>query len=152
MYIRLWCKPHGQQRPRSVIQKSRKTGKQFIGYYYTKTQTARNRAIHKLLTHRRLLPAVDYPCILDLDIYVHVPKSYSKKRRETCLRGLELPAKYPDIDNIRKWIYDALVRANIVKDDRLIVGDSARKKYSEKPHIGITIRRALPKEGEKNAV
>lgn len=43
-------------------------------------------------------------CALDVKIiaYFGVPKSYTKKRRENCLAGIELPTKKPDIDNIGK--------------------------------------------------
>lgn len=40
--------------------------------------------------------------------YYKIPKSYSKKRIESILKGLEQPTKKPDADNIAKIILDSL--------------------------------------------
>ena len=40
--------------------------------------------------------------------YYKIPKSYSKKRVEAIMEGLEHPIKKPDSDNIAKIILDSL--------------------------------------------
>lgn len=67
-----------------------------------------------------------------------VPKSYSKKRRERCLSGEIMPTKKPDIDNILKSIFDALV-GYAMNDDSQIVEVVAEKIYSENPFVEVTI-------------
>lgn len=67
-----------------------------------------------------------------------IPKSYSKKKRETCLAGELAPSKKPDIDNILKAIFDAL-NGYAYEDDAQIVEIVADKKYTESPYIEVTI-------------
>ena len=69
---------------------------------------------------------------------MEVPKSYSKKRRERCLSGEIMPTKKPDIDNILKSIFDALV-GYAMDDDSQIVEVLAEKIYSESPFVEVTI-------------
>ena len=67
-----------------------------------------------------------------------IPKSYSKKRREQCLSGEIMPTKKPDIDNILKSIFDALI-GYAMEDDNQIVEVMAEKIYSESPFVEVTI-------------
>lgn len=75
-------------------------------------------------------------------IGMKVPKSYTKKRRERCLSGKELPTKKPDIDNVLKSIFDSLCGFAMV-DDSQIIEVIAEKIYSEEPFVEVTI-------GERN--
>jgi Holliday junction resolvase RusA-like endonuclease len=67
-----------------------------------------------------------------------VPKSYSKKRREWCLKGYELPCVKPDCDNIAKVICDALNGFAYV-DDKQIVKLVVTKEYGEEPGVEVTL-------------
>ena len=58
-----------------------------------------------------------------------VPPSYSKKRKEACLRGVEYPKKI-DIDNVYKSITDAM-NGIIYLDDSQITEAHITKVYAE---------------------
>ena len=62
--------------------------------------------------------------------YYKIPKSYSKKRIQGILEGLEQPIKKPDADNIGKIILDSL--NNIAfDDDSHIVHMEVIKRWTE---------------------
>jgi Holliday junction resolvase RusA-like endonuclease len=58
-----------------------------------------------------------------------VPASYSKKRKEACLSGLEFPKRI-DIDNVYKSITDAM-NGIVYVDDSQIVEARITKVYHE---------------------
>jgi Holliday junction resolvase RusA-like endonuclease len=68
-----------------------------------------------------------------------IPKSYSKKRTEACLSGLERPMK-KDLDNLIKAVGDGMNKI-IYKDDGQIVNLHATKVYGE-PYVEVLIREA----------
>ena len=80
---------------------------------------------------------------LDAFIYISfdIPLSYSKKRKEDCLNGLERHTKKPDIDNVVKAVLDGCDKV-IFDSDAQIVYIHAVKKYGE-PHIEVLFREAL---------
>lgn len=67
-----------------------------------------------------------------------VPKSYSKKRREWCLKGWDFPSVKPDCDNIAKVICDALNGLAYV-DDKQIIKLTIIKEYGEEPGVEVTL-------------
>lgn len=67
-----------------------------------------------------------------------VPASYSKKRREACLEGLEYPKKI-DIDNVYKSITDAMNKI-VYLDDSQIVEASIKKIYGGYAGAQITVQ------------
>jgi len=68
-----------------------------------------------------------------------IPKSYSKKRTEACLSGLERPMK-KDLDNLIKSVCDGMNKI-IYKDDGQIVNLHATKVYGE-PYVEVLIQEA----------
>jgi Holliday junction resolvase RusA-like endonuclease len=70
---------------------------------------------------------------------IPVPKSYSKKRTEACLNGLERPMK-KDLDNLIKAVGDGMNRI-VYKDDGQIVNLHATKVYGE-PYVEVLIKEA----------
>jgi Holliday junction resolvase RusA-like endonuclease len=68
-----------------------------------------------------------------------IPKSYSKKRTEACLSGLERPMK-KDLDNLIKSVSDGMNKI-IYKDDGQIVTIHATKVYGE-PYVEVLIKEA----------
>jgi Holliday junction resolvase RusA-like endonuclease len=58
-----------------------------------------------------------------------VPASYSKKRKEACLRGVEYPKRI-DLDNVYKSITDAM-NGIVYTDDSQIVEAHITKVYAE---------------------
>jgi len=77
---------------------------------------------------------------LDAFIYISfaVPLSYSKKRKEACLNGLERHTKKPDIDNVVKAVLDGCDKV-IFENDCQIVNLYVTKKYGE-PCVEVLIR------------
>ena len=62
--------------------------------------------------------------------YYKIPKSYSKKRVQAIIDGLEKPTKKPDDDNIGKIILDSL-NGIAYKDDANIINLQVKKEYTE---------------------
>lgn len=90
---------------------------------------------------------------LGIKAYFGIPKSYSKKRKERCLKGDERPSKKPDSDNIAKIILDGLnpkmklnhalhkaecVQDGLYRDDKQVVSLNVEKWYAEEPRVVIT--------------
>ena len=67
-----------------------------------------------------------------------VPASYSKKRKEACLLGLEYPKKQ-DIDNVYKSITDAM-QGIVFLNDSQIVEAHIKKVYAESAGANIMVQ------------
>jgi Holliday junction resolvase RusA-like endonuclease len=67
-----------------------------------------------------------------------VPPSYSKKRKEACLRGVEYPKKI-DIDNVYKSITDAM-NGIVYTDDSQIVEAHITKVYAETAGANVMVQ------------
>jgi len=82
------------------------------------------------------------PLLTPLEAFIYisipVPQSYSKKRTEACLEGLEKPAKKPDIDNICKAFLDSM-NSIIYKDDTQVISLHATKVYGD-PFVEVLIK------------
>ena len=70
-----------------------------------------------------------------LDFYVHIPKSWSKKKKS--LKNGKYCDNNADIDNYIKAILDSL-EGTYYENDKQIVMIRARKFYSETPRIEYT--------------
>lgn len=71
--------------------------------------------------------------------YYEIPKSYTKKRRENILNGLEHPQKKPDADNVAKIILDSL-NGIAYKDDSQVVELTVLKRFTtEKERVQFEI-------------
>lgn len=96
-------------------------------------------------------------CALDVKIiaYFGVPKSYTKKRRENCLAGIELPTKKPDIDNIGKIVLDGMnpklrknkqlhkmveVMRGIYQDDQQVTYLTVKKRYADRARVEVRVK------------
>ena len=72
-------------------------------------------------------------------ITVPIPASYSKKRSEACLSGLDRPCKKPDIDNIIKAFLDSM--NNIVyADDTQVVSLHSTKRYGTVGMVEVLVK------------
>lgn len=86
---------------------------------------------------------LETPVSLYLYIRLPIPKSYSKKRIEACLSGLEQPIKKPDSSNILKSVEDAL-NGVVYKDDCQIINHHITKVYANQAGVNICIKEYLP--------
>lgn len=80
----------------------------------------------------------EQPLSVIIKCYVDVPASKTKKFREAALKGLELPTKKPDVDNLAKGIMDSLSTL-LYKDDKQIVELFVRKQYSIEPGVEVIL-------------
>jgi Holliday junction resolvase RusA-like endonuclease len=71
-----------------------------------------------------------------------IPASYSKKRKETCLNGLDWPKK-PDLDNVAKVFLDAM-NGIVYKDDVQVVKLRVSKRYDTDSGVDVLVREELP--------
>ena len=67
-----------------------------------------------------------------------IPVSYSKKRKEACLAGLEFPKKV-DIDNVYKSITDAM-QGIVYDNDSQIVEAHIKKVYAEDAGANVMVQ------------
>jgi Holliday junction resolvase RusA-like endonuclease len=81
---------------------------------------------------------LEAPVSVYLYIRVPIPQSYSKKRTEACLSGLERPAKKPDIDNVAKAFLDAM-NGTVYLDDIQVVELNIKKVYSAAAGVDVAI-------------
>ena len=84
---------------------------------------------------------LETPVSVFLYVRLPVPQSYTKKRREACLRGTEKPCKKPDIDNIAKTYLDAM-NGVIFVDDTQVVDLHVKKLYSDKAGVDVMVMEA----------
>jgi Holliday junction resolvase RusA-like endonuclease len=78
------------------------------------------------------------PVSVFLYVRLPVPQSYSKKRRDACLNGLEKPCKKPDIDNIAKTYLDAM-NGVIFVDDTQVIDLHVKKLYSVVAGVDVMV-------------
>lgn len=74
----------------------------------------------------------------DIKVYMGIPKSTSKKKRQAMLDGKIRPTKKPDLDNICKIILDSL-NSIVYDDDKQIVECWIEKWYGEEPRVVVQI-------------
>ena len=129
-------KAQAKQRARTFYNKA-------VGHISTWTPdaTTNYETYVKMLYAQKGLPMFDCPVSLQVDIFMAVPVSESKKKRELKLLNQILPTKKPDIDNIVKSIKDALNKV-AWKDDSYVVDLIAKKRYAENDSVTITIKEA----------
>lgn len=80
----------------------------------------------------------DVPVKVEMIFAFQVPKSYTKKKREACLKGLVQHTKKPDADNIAKAVCDAL-NGYAFEDDSQIVMMQLEKCYAEESYVEVRI-------------
>lgn len=73
-----------------------------------------------------------------IDVYLSLPKSFSKKKTEQALKGEIRPLTKPDADNIAKNINDAL-NGIVYPDDKQITCLQVNKVYSMLDRVRVTI-------------
>jgi Holliday junction resolvase RusA-like endonuclease len=79
------------------------------------------------------------PLKAEILIFVEIPKSYSKKKKESAILGELRPAKKPDLSNYVKLVEDAF-NGILYKDDSQIIELTAKKFYSENPRLEFSLQ------------
>lgn len=123
---------------------------------YTPAKTAKYEDLVRYIALNNFKGVIDkdQPLTVKIQAYFEVPKSYSKKRKQACLSGAELPTKKPDADNISKIIMDALnpkmkrnrnlhkmveVMRGIYQDDKQVTTLLTKKRYAERARVDVEI-------------
>jgi len=78
------------------------------------------------------------PLKAEITVFMPVPKSYSKKKREQALSNQIRPTVKPDCDNIAKNINDAL-NGIVYPDDKQIVTLTINKYYAANEKVIVAI-------------
>ena len=132
-----------KQRPR-VVRRKVKADKGYVTKVFTFTPDAtRNYEDRVKNAYLSEYPAgmafKDEPLEMILNVYIAVPKSYSKKKRDKMILS-EFPNKHNgDVDNLIKSIADAL-NGTAYTDDCQIVHVNVWKLWSEESRAEVTIR------------
>ena len=125
--------PVGQGRPRTTVRNGRA-----IIYKPEKSK------VYEALVKAEAVKAMkgekptNAPVCLALFVRKSVPSGANKKTRAAMLAGELWPTKKPDLDNVVKAVCDALTGV-VWEDDRQIVSLTADQKFSDKPHIVVTV-------------
>lgn len=80
----------------------------------------------------------DKPLKMNIDVYMPVPKSYSKTNKIKALANELRPIVKPDCDNIAKNINDSL-NGILYPDDKQIVSLMVNKFYSDSEYVKVTL-------------
>lgn len=76
--------------------------------------------------------------LVELQITVSIPASWSKRKRAQALAGQLYPTKKPDKDNVIKAIYDGC-NGIVWVDDVQAVDGYQRKRYGETPGVRVKV-------------
>lgn len=101
------------------------------GHAYTPSETRKYEEAVRLIAENAIKAPLERPLKLAMHFYMEVPKSWSKRKRESALNGEIRPASKPDIDNLCKAIMDALNGGIGYNDDKQIVELHAYEWYGE---------------------
>lgn len=120
----------GKQRPRATR----------MGRIYTPKETVNAEAYIKYLASVAMGEMEPFTGALKATfaIYVEIPKSFTKGKREAALAGTVYPTTKPDLDNIVKLLADAM-NGVVYKDDKQIVSICVSKKYADSASAHVYI-------------
>ena len=117
----VYGEPQGKARPRF-----RKVGNFVQTYTPQKTKSYEDEIRMFAKAAMGSSKPLETPVALYLYIRKGIPASYTKKRRNDCLSGIEKPTTPSDIDNICKSFMDAMNEI-VYKDDKQVVELHATK-------------------------
>ena len=119
--------PVGKQRPRVTRHGT-----------YTPQKTADYEKLVQDIYRINKFPKLEGYLSMSVSAYYPIPKSTSKKKKDMMLKGILLPDKKPDVDNVLKCICDALNKV-AYDDDKQIISMNIVKYYSENPCVVIRL-------------
>ena len=82
------------------------------------------------------------PVAMRLDIFMPIPASWSKAKREAALLSSVMPISKPDASNVLKAVEDALNGIAYI-DDSQIIDVWVRKRYSHEARIELTVSQCI---------
>lgn len=113
-----------------------------LGKYRTytpyKTKNYENWIRTLFIQNYPLMKPLESPLKVSIVLNVDIPTSISKKKQEEMRKGLILPTKKPDVDNVAKSILDALNKI-AYRDDKQIISLEIKKQYADITNAEIEI-------------
>jgi Holliday junction resolvase RusA-like endonuclease len=87
---------------------------------------------------------------VQINVFLMIPESWSKKKKALCSSGELRPIGKPDVDNYAKLVMDSLNEI-VWRDDSQIVQLEASKFYSDCPQTVIIVRTITPPSEMRDA-
>lgn len=114
----------------------------FSRTYKDKKQVAHEETINTFLALHQPTKPLTGPLVLGVKVFLPIPNSWSRVKKEKALSGELRPLSKPDLDNLIKNIKDCLSQMRYWEDDKLVVeyGAETGKYYSDMPRWEIEIR------------
>ncbi len=128
--------PKAQARARAGINKA--TGRAIM-YTSSKQRNDQKDLIALMAPYRPEGPST-HGIYLWIDVYLPIPKSWSKIKRANAESGIFQPKTKPDIDNLAKQVMDCMTKLCFWHDDSQVVELRITKRYSNRPRWEIDIR------------
>jgi len=129
--------PKAQARHRTRAFTTKK-GKLAVQAYDSKETRLDNEQLWAmLLPHRPPEPLSGALC-LEINAYLGIPKSFSKKKAAAALSGTLRPITKPDLDNLAKKLKDRMNKI-FYQDDAQVVSLTVRKFYGTPPRWEVEI-------------
>lgn len=143
IYFKYHGEPVGKGRPRVTARRSKTNDNAVYAHAYTPRKTKEFEDAIRfefMASTSEKMPVYpkDTPLKVEMTFAFEVPKSYSKKKREACLRGNVQHTKKPDADNVAKAVLDALT-GYAIEDDSSVTVLLLEKIYAEKPYVEVRI-------------
>jgi Holliday junction resolvase RusA-like endonuclease len=133
--------PKGMQRAKARAITSRKDGRTFA-QVYTPAASRSEAGVIRMYAEKAMegRPPFENCLELRMTLFVGIPKSMTKRRRQMALSTPPVirPSKKPDADNASKFI-DAL-KSVVFRDDAQFTEWHVYKRYSLRPRVVIEIR------------
>jgi Holliday junction resolvase RusA-like endonuclease len=129
------CIPRGQARPRHAT---------IAGHhraYKSKTQELDEATLQALMMPYVPDEPLDCPLSLVVEAFMPIPKSFSKRNKESARNGFLWPYTKPDASNILKHIEDVMQYMRFFLDDKQLCNVAVWKKYGERPGYQIELMR-----------
>ena len=114
-----------------------------FGHKYTPRdvkQYARDIQYSFYAKYPKWLPSMFFekPLRAEIEVYIKMPQSFSKIKKQRAIAGGIRPLVKPDVDNCTKNIFDAL-NGIVYPDDKQIVELSVAKYYSDTEFVKVRI-------------
>jgi Holliday junction resolvase RusA-like endonuclease len=129
--------PHGKGRPRF-----RRFGNFVQTYTDAKTKSYETLVKEAAKQAMGSSPPLEGPVRLDCIVRLSVPKSYTKKRTDACLKGSEWPIKKPDWDNVAKSVADAMNDVVFLDDTQIVIARIV-KIYAAEAGVDVKVSEVL---------
>ena len=115
--------PQGKARPR--------LGR---GKVYTPKKTVDYESLIKVMAYNAMkrTPLMSGPVYAEINIYMLIPNSWSKKEKKLAEQEIRLPTVKPDLDNIIKVIFDAINGIVYIDDNNIYDQSDATLKILER--------------------